>query len=97
MLVVSELSEALEIHRKASSPESLVIPDRVLQDGVEHPDEGYSEFMEDYIKDTWGDELADAMIRLMDLAEGTGVNLEKHIELKLRYNKLRPHKHGKNY
>jgi len=37
------------------------------------------------------------MIRVMDLAAIKGVNLEMHIKAKMRYNALRPHKHGKKY
>lgn len=39
-------------------------------------------------------ELADIMIRVMDLAEYKGIDLEKHIELKMRYNSQREYKHG---
>jgi NTP pyrophosphatase (non-canonical NTP hydrolase) len=45
----------------------------------------------------FGIELADAMLRIMDLAERRGINLEKCIRLKLKYNKTRPNKHGKRY
>jgi len=41
--------------------------------------------------------LADIMIRVMDLAAFKGIDLEKHIDLKMKYNSLRPHKHGKKY
>jgi NTP pyrophosphatase (non-canonical NTP hydrolase) len=39
-------------------------------------------------------ELADIMIRVMDLAEGMGVDLGKEILEKHEYNKTRPYKHG---
>lgn len=52
-------------------------------------DKEYAEFI--------GDELADIMIRVMDLAAFKGIDLEKHIDLKMKYNSLRPHKHGKKY
>jgi len=29
--------------------------------------------------------------------EAQNVNLEAHVEAKMRYNSMRPHKHGKNY
>lgn len=45
----------------------------------------------------FGVELADAMLRIMDLAERRRVDLEKCIRLKLKYNATRPHKHGKRY
>lgn len=42
-------------------------------------------------------ELADIIIRIGDLAEHLGINLEHEIETKMAYNKTRPAKHGKAY
>ena len=39
-------------------------------------------------------ELADIIIRVCDLCEEYGVDLEDAIAVKLAYNKTRPHKHG---
>lgn len=39
-------------------------------------------------------ELADAIIRILDAAEGWGVDLEEALELKIDYNKSRPYRHG---
>lgn len=39
-------------------------------------------------------ELADAVIRIADMAEYLGINLEKYIAEKMRYNKSRPYRHG---
>ena len=39
-------------------------------------------------------ELADVVIRIMDMAEHYGINLEKAISDKHEYNKTRPYKHG---
>ena len=39
-------------------------------------------------------ELADAMIRLMDLCGACGVDIEQLIEEKHNYNKTRSHRHG---
>ncbi len=49
------------------------------------------------IKDTFEDELADAAIRIMDTCGFLGIDLEKHIELKMRYNSTRERMHGKKY
>jgi len=44
-----------------------------------------------------GEELGDAVIRIADLAEFLGIDLEKEIERKMRINEKRPFKHGKRY
>ena len=51
----------------------------------------------DKIKNTVEDELADALIRLLDLTAALGIDIDKHVRLKRRYNKSRPWKHGKLY
>ena len=48
-------------------------------------------------KDTFGDEIADALIRIFDLAGGFGIDLDFHVSQKLRYNATREYKHGKKY
>ena len=48
-------------------------------------------------KDTFEDELADAVIRICDLAESEGINLEWQIKKKMEFNKSRPQKHGKQF
>jgi NTP pyrophosphatase (non-canonical NTP hydrolase) len=49
------------------------------------------------VKDTFPDELADIIIRVGDLAEYLGYDLERHVELKMEYNSHRPKRHGKNF
>ncbi len=49
------------------------------------------------IKNSFEDELADVMIRVMDLAAFKGIDLEYHIKMKMAYNAMREHKHGKKY
>lgn len=43
------------------------------------------------------EELADIVIRVMDLAESEGVDLEKAIQEKLDYNEGRSYRHGKEF
>ena len=94
MLIVSELSEALEAHR--SSRKALVeLFDAKSIDRTEAAD--YQADFEQCIKDTFEDEIADTVIRILDMCEGFGIDLERHIELKLEYNRTRPYKHGKKY
>lgn len=42
-------------------------------------------------------ELADVIIRVLDIAGGLEIDLEKAIRVKMAYNKIRPHKHGKTF
>jgi NTP pyrophosphatase (non-canonical NTP hydrolase) len=65
MLIVSELAEAMEGHRKGLMDDKL--PDEKMFDV----------------------ELADVLIRLLDLAEGTNVNLGRVMRLKMAYNRTR--------
>jgi len=100
MLCVSELSEALEAHRKGkfsdlealkrSVDSSGPIPENLLMTMT-------SMHFEVFVKDTFEDEIADTVIRLFDLCEGFGIDIETHIRLKTNYNKTRPFKHGKKY
>ena len=84
MLIVSELSEALEADRKNKHADmGNYYVDLGIGLSEEHAFRGY-------IKDTFEDELADTFIRLLDLVGYMGIDIEKHIELKMKYNKTRP-------
>lgn len=89
MLVVSELGEAIEAHRK----KRMFCPKNLIGGPV--PIDALA--FEAHVKDTFEDEIADAVIRLMDMAGGLGIDLEWHIEAKLAYNKTRARLHGKAY
>lgn len=39
-------------------------------------------------------ELADAVIRILDVCESQGIDLEREIEQKMQYNETRPYRHG---
>lgn len=84
MLVTSELGEAMEAHRRGQ-----------FADWNDFEVNGtpfvYS------IKDTFEDEITDAIIRLLDLSAGLEIDLEKHINAKVKYNETRPTLHGKSY
>ena len=90
MLVTSELSEALEADRK----DHHCVAD--LRNCF--PDSGFDkEFFEKNVKDTFEDEIADAIIRLLDLCGHMNINIDDHIKAKLHYNATRGYKHGKRY
>jgi NTP pyrophosphatase (non-canonical NTP hydrolase) len=84
MLVTSELGEAMEAHRKGKFANWNI---------VDQNNYGFASG----VKDTFEDEIADAVIRLLDLSAGLGIDLEKHINAKVRYNETRPKLHGKRY
>ena len=91
-LIHSEVSEALECDRK---DDVCTVSIHAVIGWVK--DEDFKASFEQNVKDTFQDELADIMIRVMDLAAFKGVDLESHIKAKMRYNALRPYKHGKKY
>ena len=86
MLVVSELGEAMEALRsgKRSNISTVSI--------------GYfrSIFKRD-VKDTFEDEIADAIIRLLHLCGCEGIDIQSHVIAKMNYNETRPRKHGKEF
>ena len=94
MLCVSELSEALEADRKGKRAR---IDDYIKgyshQDNLQQKTAGF----ELHIKDSFEDELADTIIRILDLCGAKGIDIERHINLKLAYNKTREKMHGKAY
>lgn len=93
MLVTSELSEALEAHRKGKFANIEKFDESLIS--LKKDENAYSEHFKMWMKDTFEDEIADAIIRLLDLSAGLGIDLEKHINAKVRYNKTRPKLHGK--
>jgi NTP pyrophosphatase (non-canonical NTP hydrolase) len=83
MLIVSELGEACE---------ALRIGRRFLLKDFKGAGEGA---FERHCKDTFEDELADVIIRTLDLAASLGVDIDFHVAEKMRYNEGRPFLHGK--
>lgn len=51
----------------------------------------------DKYTETFEFELADTIIRILDLCGAKGIDIEKHIELKMKYNESREKMHGKKY
>lgn len=91
-LIQSEASEALEANRK----DKKVTTSAYAGYWSEFDDKVFIEEFENEIKDTEEDEIADTMIRLLDYAGFKGIDLDFHIEAKLKYNRTRPYKHGKS-
>jgi NTP pyrophosphatase (non-canonical NTP hydrolase) len=94
MLVVSELSEALEADRNGKH----CTGNCLISSGTRLPIEVMSkEFYEAHIKGTVEEELADAIIRIAGIAGIYRIDLDWHVAAKMAYNNTRPYKHGKNY
>ena len=97
-LIHSEVSEALEADRK----------DRYANEYGDHPyldktntdEKAITNFLfcyEGSIKGTFEDEMADIVIRALDMCAYKKIDLEKYIAIKMRYNSMRPKYHGKKY
>ena len=71
----SELSEALEEHRKGKQPTEVYYREDGKPEGI-------------------GMELADVVIRIMDYCGYAGIDLERMIEEKHKFNQSRPYRHG---
>jgi NTP pyrophosphatase (non-canonical NTP hydrolase) len=92
MLIVTEVAEMCEAHRKGIKMNTSIDAVIGLTDN-----EDFKRDFEAKVKDTFEDEMADALIRLLDMAKRQNIPIMKHIEAKMRYNSLRPYKHGKSY
>lgn len=78
-LIHSEVSEGLEEYRKHGADRKMFL--------YTDPETGKPEGL--------ASELADTVIRCLDLAGGLGMDLEEAIGVKMEYNKTRERKHGK--
>ena len=104
LLIISEVSEATEALRKDDYADQAVLESLAHDLELDRTDE---EFMlkainwktsfEQGVKSSFEDELADVAIRLFDLCGGLNIDLEKHIEMKMKYNSMRGYKHGKKF
>lgn len=83
MLIVSELSEALEAYRK----------DKFVDKNDLEGEFDKDKFKEK-VKDTFEDEIADALIRILDMCGHMNIDIAKHVYQKLLYNRTRGYKHG---
>lgn len=97
MLVVSELSEALEAVRKGRFCDKESVQSLMKKDFGGDFDNKFQEAFENDVKDTFEDELADALIRILDICAFYDIDIDTHVSLKLQYNATREHKHGKKF
>lgn len=94
-LIHSEVSEALEADRsnkycKIDKPQANVLMGWTSDD----------DFKNDYkekVKGSFEEEMADIVIRVLDMCAYKNIDLDLHVKAKMRYNASREHKHGKKY
>lgn len=86
MLIVSELAEAMEADRAPSTLVSDKLASLVEKDG--------GSYRLGIDQTVFAEEMADAVIRIMDLCEWVGINLGNVIIDKAKYNESRSHRHG---
>jgi len=84
MLIISEISEAFEAYQK-NNYYNKTEPDDTCN---------WKEWFEINCKDTFEDEIAGAIIRLLDLCGKLQIDIETQIEMKMKYNELRGFKYG---
>jgi NTP pyrophosphatase (non-canonical NTP hydrolase) len=89
MLTVCELAEAIEADRAGKWCNETDI--------FQYKNRPTPERFKETVKDSVQDEIADAIIRLLDFSHKFGIDLNFHIAEKLKYNASRPYKHGKSY
>jgi len=99
-LIGSEVSEALEGDRKNKSVSEFSHFDDAWKNTlfeIENNQELFSASFESVVKDTVEDEIADAIIRLLDFCGHKEIDIDFHLRAKMKYNSYRPYKHGKKY
>ena len=105
MLPTSELAEALEADRKGKWAD-MTGEDRAFLEGMPafmyaspsgSDKELYASVFKERVKDSFEDEIADAIIRLLDISAGHGIDIGFHVKAKMAYNATREYRHGKRY
>ena len=91
-LIHSEISEAFEAFRGDKIARLSESQKNVLKGWVSDGD--FKREFEEKVKDTMEDELADSIIRLLDFCAYLNVDIEYHIQQKMRYNGTRGYKYG---
>ena len=95
MLVVTELAEALEVHRASGQLKEFTEGQKLSLEKMS--DEQFPETFSIMVKDSFHDEMADVLIRVLDLCGGYNIDIDWHIKMKMRYNATRARLHGKKY
>lgn len=79
-------------------PECIALMHSELSEALEEIRKGHPAFYtigDNPKPEGWAVELADCVIRIMDVCEYHGIDLEQAVIDKMKYNETRPYKHGK--
>lgn len=90
-LIHAEISEALEADRK--NKRSI----KNIENFKEIDDDEFVTYYNENIKGSFEEEMADIIIRVLDLCAYKNIDIESHIFSKIRFNKTREFLHGKLY
>ena len=96
-LIHTEASEAIEADRDSKHANVKWVENMVNFRENNGSETLFPQLYCNNIKHTVEDELTDILIRVIDLMEHIGMDIEKHVEMKMNYNSLREYKHGKAY
>ena len=91
-LIHSELSEALESDRKDKYCKANISAISKTEDETL-----FKLYYEDEVKGNFEEEMADIVIRVVNMCAYLNIDLESHLIAKMRYNATRPKYHGKKY
>lgn len=94
MLAASEIFEAFEAYRKDKYANIKKFLGNINK-FPKYPKESYwKDQFESLIKDSHEDEIADAVIRLLAYCGENNIDIEWHVDNKMKYNELRGYKFG---
>lgn len=91
-LIHSEVSEAFEAFRKDKFADVPTYTEDVALSG--HDDESFKMHFQKSMKDTFEDEVADSIIRLLEMCGKLNIDIEMHIQAKMDFNATRGYKYG---
>lgn len=91
-LIHEEVSEALGADRKGKYCSLTPMTVNVITS-----DDLFAQFYKAEVKGTFEEEMADIVIRVLDMCAYANIDLDGHVEAKMRYNTMRKKYHGKKY